>query len=143
MNKLSGGDLDGDDFLVVTQKDLLPKSPFDKVRELLYDEVAPVKHEGLPTNEECVDFFVNYQTDDMVSIISQYHEAWSNKKNGILNKQCLELAKLHSVAIDYAKNNNKVEIDDKPHLKRIKFPHYLGYPQTMSQKYPQSLKGKL
>jgi len=143
VNKLSGGDLDGDDFLVVTQKDLLPKLHFDKVRELLYDEVAPVKHEGLPTNEECVDFFVNYQTDDMVSIISQYHEAWSNKKNGILNKQCLELAKLHSVAIDYAKNNNKVEIDDKPHLKRIKFPHYLGYPQTMSQKYPLSLKGKL
>jgi len=61
-----------------------------------------------------------------------------------MNEQCIELAKLHSIAIDYAKNNNRVDLDDSySHLKKIKFPSYLGYPPVMSQHYKDSLKGKL
>jgi len=144
VNKLSGGDLDGDDFLIITQKDLLPEENFSRCPELIYDEIPPKKRSAFITNEDCVNFFINFQNDDMVSTISQYHEAWSNRPGGIINKECIELAKLHSIAIDYAKNNNKVDLDEShSHLKKIKFPSYLGYPSAMSQHYKDSLKGKL
>jgi len=144
VNKLSGGDLDGDDFLVITQEDLLPMEKFDKCPELVYDEEEPEKVKDIPTNMDCVNFFVDYPNADKVAVISNYHEAWSNMKGGILNEQCLKLAKLHSIAIDFAKNGRKVDLNkDHTSLTQIKFPSYMPYPPDMSAHYKDSLKGKL
>jgi len=144
VNKLSGGDLDGDDFLVITQQDLLPMENFDKCPELVYDEQPPQRVTDVPTNMDCVNFFVNFQEEDKVAIISQYHEAWSNLEGGILNSQCLKLARLHSIAIDFAKNGSKVDLDkDHKSLTQVKFPDYMGYPNNMSTEYKDSYKAKL
>lgn len=143
MSKLSNGCRNSDGYLVVTQTELLPKRNFSKVPELVPQQGTVMMHEGIPTNEERLNYFVNYQTDNMVSIISHYHESWSNKFKGVLNDECLELARLHLMGLDYPRTTFRVELDDKSLLKRIKFPHYLRYPQTMSQKYTNSLKGKL
>eukprot|EP00495_Collosphaeridae_sp_1-RS-2012_P001421 TRINITY_DN1393_c0_g1_i2.p1 TRINITY_DN1393_c0_g1~~TRINITY_DN1393_c0_g1_i2.p1 ORF type:complete len:163 (-),score=6.85 TRINITY_DN1393_c0_g1_i2:117-605(-) len=102
-----------------------------------------VIHDGIPTNEERRNYFVNFQTDNILSLISHYHEAWSNKLNGVLNEECLELARLYRAQLEYSGNSVRIDLDSKPHLKRVKLPHYLRYPQTMSQKYTSSLKGKL
>merc|ERR1719233_2608622 len=116
---------------------------FNEDIEPIAQEGKTVIHDGIPTNEERRNYFVNFQADNIVSLISHYHESWPNKLNGVLNEECLELARLYLAQLEDSKRSVRVDLDSKPHLKRIKYPHYLRYPQTMSQKYTSSLKGKL
>lgn len=145
VHKLSGGDLDGDDFLCVIQIDLLPlKNEIIKCME--YDADKPKKMSGYVDISMCVEYWLNYQINDCVGIIADLHETFSDYELGVGSPQCLELAKSHSKAVDYAKTGIAAKIPKNVGIpfpvSIIQYPHHMGKHQSISYK-STSIKGIL
>lgn len=89
----SGGDLDGDDYIVIWDEDLVPKywqPPMD------YTPPAPIVLERDVEVSDMTKFFVNYIKNDRLPRIAQAHLALADYlDNGIYEDNCLELAELH------------------------------------------------
>ncbi|KAI5364609.1 Putative RNA-dependent RNA polymerase, eukaryotic-type [Septoria linicola] len=101
-NTCSGGDLDGDDFIVIWDPELIPPQwnhdPMD------YTSPDPVMAEGPVTVDNMTSFFVQHIKNDILSRIACAHRYWADwLPDGVKEKQCLELAQLHSKAVDYPK----------------------------------------
>lgn len=99
---LSGGDLDGDTYQVLWEKSLLPEMPGHPPMD--YQAPKPVV---LDRNVQITDiqkFFVSYIKNDKLGRIANAHVAYADKTPlGIFSPECLELAELHSAAVDFAK----------------------------------------
>lgn len=83
----SGGDLDGDDFLVMWDKELLPldwnEDPMD------YKAPEPMQVEGEITTDDITRFFVNYIRNDTLPQIAHAHLALGDfSENGIRDEKC-------------------------------------------------------
>ena len=83
----SGGDLDGDDFLVMWDKELLPchwnEDPMD------YKAPEPMQVEGEITTDDITRFFVNYMRNDTLPQIALAHLALGDfSENGIRDEKC-------------------------------------------------------
>ena len=83
----SGGDLDGDDYLVIWDKDLLPREwnhpPMD------YTPPDPVIAQGNVTTDDITTFFVNYMKNDTLPRIAHAHLAYAdNLENGVKDDKC-------------------------------------------------------
>ena len=83
----SGGDLDGDDFLVIWEKDLLPREwnlePMD------YSRPAMVKHGRNIGIDDLTTFFVTYMKNDTLSRIAQAHLANADYlEEGVKAEKC-------------------------------------------------------
>lgn len=136
----SGGDLDGDDFLVIWDKDLLPREwnhpPMD------YTPKRPVEHEGGITNDDITSFFVTYMKNDTLGAIATAHVAQADwLENGVKEDKCefiilliplflftdlplgLRLAGLHSDAVDFVKTGLPARLSQD--LKPQKWPHFM------------------
>ena len=116
----SGGDLDGDDFIVIWDEDLLPitwnAKPFH------YNPPIPRQAEGVVTTEQIISFFVDYMENDFLGRIATAHLAWADDK-GVGSDQCLELVQLHSLSVDFPKTGVPApmekrlqRVDGKPHF---------------------------
>jgi len=142
---LSGGDLDGDDFLCVVQRDLLPL-PNDTIRCMEYDSEPPRETNGYVDISMCVEYWLKYQINDCVGIIAELHESFSDCELGVGSPRCLELAKSHSAAVDYAKTGVAAEIPRGVGIplpiSDVKYPHHMGKHQAISYK-STSIKGIL
>jgi RNA-dependent RNA polymerase len=125
----SGGDLDGDDYLVIwaedpqTHKfDLLPTvwnaDPMD------YRAPPPVRAEGDVTQNDIIQFFDQYMRNDFLGRIAHAHLGWADDHaEGIRSEQCLELASLHSQAVDYPKTGRPAKLPRA--LDRFEWPHFM------------------
>ncbi|CAK7237502.1 hypothetical protein SBRCBS47491_009998 [Sporothrix bragantina] len=117
----SGGDLDGDDYFVFWDQRLLPPREFwnyeamglDSTREPDVDEVTPL---------DLISFFVKHMKHDTLPSIAIAHRAFADQlEDGAMNPRCLELAQLHSQAVDYAKTGvpalmpHRLSPRDRPH----------------------------
>eukprot|EP01083_Nonionella_stella_P094674 265695_1 len=148
VHKLSGGDLDGDDFLCVVQKDLLPLATKASlgVSCMEYDADCPLKMSGYVDIGMCVEYWLNYQINDCVGIIAELHESFSDLELAVGSPQCLELAAAHSKAVDYAKTGIAAKIPKNVGipfpLSLVKYPHHMGKHQSISYK-STSIKGIL
>ncbi|KAI1077496.1 RdRP-domain-containing protein [Whalleya microplaca] len=118
----SGGDLDGDDFFVIWDPKLIPD-------EWNY---APMTHEAPKPNElkrdvrvtDLIQFFVRYMKNDALSTIAHAHLAKSDSlDDGPKDPQCIELAQLHSNAVDYPKTGLEAHL--RASLRPKKFPHFM------------------
>lgn len=83
----SGGDLDGDDYLVVWDQDLLPSEwnhqPMD------YSAPEPLRHEGDITVDDLTTFFVTYMKNDCLGHIATAHRAWADwSEDGVKDNKC-------------------------------------------------------
>ena len=83
----SGGDLDGDDFLVIWDLDLLPKewnhTPMD------YSAPPPLIHEKEITVDDVTTFFVTYMKNDALGAIATSHVALADQADdGVKNEKC-------------------------------------------------------
>lgn len=101
-NMCSGGDLDGDDYLVIWDEELIPKEwnhpPMD------YTAPPPKRSEGAVTVDDMTSFFVTHMKHDNLGPIAVAHRYWADRlQDGVKDPICLELAQLHSMAVDYAK----------------------------------------
>ena len=121
----SGGDLDGDDYLVIWDKSLLPlewnHEPMD------FTPPPPLEVDHPVTVDDITSFFVQYVKNDTLPSIALAHLGWADQSaNGAKNVKCLELAELHSIAVDYPKSGHPAVM--AAHLKPKAWPHFMEKP---------------
>jgi len=123
-NMCSGGDLDGDDYLVIWDSELIPKEwdhpPMD------YNAPPPVVSKGPVTVDDMTSFFVTHMKNDNLGRIAMAHRYWADNgkscREGVKDEKCLELAQLHSKAVDYAKTGVPAEMPKR--LRPREYPHW-------------------
>lgn len=121
-NMCSGGDLDGDDYMVLWDKDLIPNiinhPPMD------YNSEKPIEKTEPVNISDVSEFFVSYMKNDSLGQIAHAHLAQADQQpEGVASDACLELAKLHSQAVDYPKSGIPAIMDEA--LKPRKWPHFM------------------
>jgi RNA-dependent RNA polymerase len=120
-NMCSGGDLDGDDYIVIWDTSFIPEiinePPMDFTPEKPTDSEEPV------TVKDITDFFVTYIKNDSLPQIATAHLAQADfNAEGVRSEVCLELAKLHSQAVDYPKSGIPAKMGHE--LRPRKWPHF-------------------
>ncbi|KAK0656443.1 RNA dependent RNA polymerase-domain-containing protein [Cercophora newfieldiana] len=118
----SGGDLDGDDFFVIWDERLLPKewshSPMD------YAPPAPLEEPNGVSADALKHFFVLYMKNNNLPLIAHAHLAKADcSDGGAKHQDCLQLANLHSQAVDYVKTG--VPANWSRRFEPRKWPHYM------------------
>ncbi|KAK9278022.1 hypothetical protein L1049_027579 [Liquidambar formosana] len=120
-NECSGGDLDGDLFFISWDKDLIPcqeESPMD------YTGRRPRLMDHDVTLEEIQKFFVDYMINDTLGAISTAHLVHADREpTKARSQKCLQLATLHSMAVDFAKTGAPAEMPKI--LKPREFPDFM------------------
>lgn len=121
-NMLGGGDLDGDDYTLIWDPRFLIREnspPMD------YTAPEPVRVPRVTMADVCENF-VNYLKNDMLGQIANAHLAWTD----ILSPdsdECVQLALLHSVAVDFAKTGVPAELPLA--LRPRNWPDFMGKPE--------------
>ena len=148
-----GGDLDGDEFAVIWDKDIVPPetatiSPLDYERVLQEykqkPEAMPLNLAQQPTVQDrnipfhldaniqsiLAQSYCRLITNNLLGIISHYHVAISDMQpDGARDSLAIELAQLASIAVDAPKTNVFPTIPDK--AKRLLSER--GYPDFMEK----------
>ena len=130
-NMCSGGDLDGDDYVVIWAEDSQSRPPkFDllprtwNAEPMDYTAPKPVRAEGEITPTHIIEFFDQYMRNDFLGRIAHAHLGWADDHDeGIRSDQCLELARLHSQAVDYPKTGRPARLPRA--LDRFEWPHFM------------------
>ncbi|KAL4997664.1 RNA dependent RNA polymerase-domain-containing protein [Aspergillus recurvatus] len=118
----SGGDLDGDDYLVIWDQDLLPDDWFCEPFHYDCEKSYELDHDV--TVDEITSFFVTYIKNDCLPKIAHAHLAWGDYLDDGLNEaKCIRLAQLHSNAVDYNKTGNPAVMTRD--LEPRKWPHFM------------------
>ncbi|KAI6089668.1 RdRP-domain-containing protein [Hypoxylon rubiginosum] len=121
----SGGDLDGDDFFVIWDPQLIPTEWY----------FPPMVHEAPKSKElnrdvrvtDLISFFVRYMKNDSLSTIAHAHLAKCDALlDGPKDPKCIELAHLHSNSVDYPKTGLEAKLE--PSLRPRLFPHFMEKP---------------
>ncbi|KAF8631095.1 hypothetical protein AX17_005140 [Amanita inopinata Kibby_2008] len=101
----SGGDLDGDEYFVCWDKDLVPSRVAQS-----YDYPPNKEHtSGRVTREDLANYFASYNNIG-VAKVSALHAKWvRSSPKGALSPECQELNALHSKAVD----GGKIKIPDR------------------------------
>lgn len=121
----SGGDLDGDDYFVIWDPQLIPSEW----------NFPPMVHEAPKSKElkrdvkvtDLISFFVRYMKNDSLSTIAHAHLAKCDALlDGPKDPRCIELAHLHSNSVDYPKTGREAKLI--PSLRPKRFPHFMEKP---------------
>ncbi|KAI0051419.1 RdRP-domain-containing protein [Auriscalpium vulgare] len=124
-SKLGGGDLDGDVYNVTTFADLLP--PGENQDPAAYTAVERLLLDRPSNMRDVADFVADYMVNDVLGLVatnwlliadSNGRGCENSNGLGIKHPDCIELAKLHSDAVDYPKSGRPVSIKDVPYLKK-------------------------
>ncbi|KAI3600948.1 hypothetical protein WG66_014877 [Moniliophthora roreri] len=146
---LGGGDLDGDEYNVIPLN-TLPEFWIDRNRIQTPGEYPTAKRRELDrpcTMDDVADFVMEYITRDVLGMVSINWRILADQTD-IFNPNCMKMAELHSLAVDYPKSGNPVPIQDIPKRSNEKLPDWYA-PETMyeldgSKYYPsQKAIGKL
>ncbi|KAL4584954.1 hypothetical protein LXL04_009567 [Taraxacum kok-saghyz] len=107
-NECSGGDLDGDLYFVSWDESLIPPRT---VTPMDYTGRRPHLMDHDVTLDEISKFFVDYMTSDTLGAISTAHLVHADREpEKALSSKCLQLATLHSMAVDFAKTGAPAEM---------------------------------
>jgi RNA-dependent RNA polymerase len=118
----SGGDLDGDDYVVIWDERLLPE--IWNVKPMDYTPPPPAPLERDVTQTDITKFFVKYMKNDFLPKIALSHLAWADfLDEGVRHEKCLELAQLHSKAVDYPKTGQPAQMPKGLNAKQ--WPHFM------------------
>ncbi|KAF2175051.1 RdRP-domain-containing protein [Zopfia rhizophila CBS 207.26] len=117
-SQLSGGDLDGDLFHIIYDERLIPKIteiPADYPR-------TPPKDLGRPVRrDDMIEFFIEYMQTDQLGRISNQHKVMADQLvSGTRELQCIRLAELASIAVDFSKSGNPVNPIDIPRGSQVR-----------------------
>ncbi|KAH6976978.1 RNA dependent RNA polymerase-domain-containing protein [Ilyonectria sp. MPI-CAGE-AT-0026] len=114
---LSGGDLDGDIYNIIWDRDASPKRMFSPAD---YPRVTPISLDRPVTRDDIADFFINFMKTDLLGMIATRHVILADAKTeGTVDPECVRLANLHSTAVDFSKTGIPVEFSELPRA-----PHY-------------------
>lgn len=118
----SGGDLDGDDYLVIWDESLIPGDWFREPMDYATNKAHDLDHDV--TVDEITSFFVTYMKNDCLPRIAHAHLSWADYlENGVEEEKCIRLAQLHSDAVDYNKTGNPANMTRT--LQPRKWPHFM------------------
>ncbi|KAI3765806.1 hypothetical protein L2E82_15850 [Cichorium intybus] len=121
-NECSGGDLDGDLYFVSWDESLIPPRT---VTPMDYTGRRPRLMDHDVTLEEIGKFFVDYMTSDTLGAISNAHLVHADREpDKALSSKCLQLATLHSMAVDFAKTGAPAEMPRG--LRPREFPDFMA-----------------
>ncbi|KAI4936303.1 hypothetical protein J4E85_001632 [Alternaria conjuncta] len=121
-NMCSGGDLDGDDYMVLWDPDLIPQNI--NMPAMDFTAEKPVETDDPITAAHIGEFFVSYMKNDTLGQIAHAHLAHADRQaDGVNDDQCLALAELHSKAVDFPKSGLPAEMtrELRPHM----WPHFM------------------
>ncbi|KAF2691528.1 RdRP-domain-containing protein [Lentithecium fluviatile CBS 122367] len=136
-NMCSGGDLDGDDYIILWDSDFLPEIINEPPMDFASDK--PVESEDPITVKDITNFFVTYMKNDSLRQIATAHLAQADfNEEGSRAEICLELARLHSQAVDYPKSGIPARMDRE--LRPRKWPHFQENRNRPSHKIYESKK---
>jgi RNA-dependent RNA polymerase len=160
---LSGGDLDGDDYFVIWDPKLLPAEWSHP--PMNYSAPKPLNEPKASTAKSLASFFVLFMKNDRLPLIAHAHLATADYEiEGPKHRKCetplvrftspileseanhndsitgLQLAELHSTAVDYVKTGVPAEWDKR--LDPRKYPHFMEKPANKSY-HSSSVLGKL
>ncbi|KAK6003095.1 hypothetical protein QM012_000940 [Aureobasidium pullulans] len=134
-NMCSGGDLDGDDYLVMWDSDLLPPTQQWHTEPMNYEPPVPVMCAGPVQDEHLVKFFIDYIKNDNLGAIATAHRAIADREGsskGIAHPSCERLAQLHSQAVDFNKTGVPAKVEQG--LVPREWPHWMPG-KTKSRQY--------
>uniref|UniRef100_A0A7N0V1N8 RNA-dependent RNA polymerase n=1 Tax=Kalanchoe fedtschenkoi TaxID=63787 RepID=A0A7N0V1N8_KALFE len=137
-NECSGSDLDGDIYFVSWDPDLIPSLPFSPMD---YTAAPNVLLDHDVTIEEVEEYFVNYMVNDSLGMIANTHTAFADQsENKAMSNECVELAKLFSIAVDFPKTGVPAVIPTNLHAE--KYPDFMEKPEDVSYE-SKNVIGKL
>ena len=122
----SGGDLDGDDYIVCWDERLIPAERYWSVEPFHYQAPPPMRAGWQITQPDFIQFFHQYMKNDFLGRIATNHLIWADRE-GIESEQCLRLVSLHSMAVDYPKTGvpavltADLNVHERPHFMETKF----------------------
>ncbi|KAJ7954357.1 RNA-dependent RNA polymerase [Quillaja saponaria] len=137
-NECSGSDLDGDIYFVCWDHELIPPQ---QIQPMDYTPAPSMELDHDVTIEEVEEYFANYIVNDSLGIIANAHTAFADKEDKkAMSSQCIELAKLFSVAVDFPKTGIAAVIPPKLHVKE--YPDFMEKPDKPTYESPRVI-GKL
>ena len=122
-DECSGSDLDGDNYFIFYDTDLVPskKDLFEPMSYLV--EKKEPKLDRAFTINDVITYFAEYTNLNNLGLIGDAHLALSDEM-GAKGEIPLRLAKKFSKAVDAPKTGDKVTLD--PNETPEKFPHFMG-----------------
>ncbi|KAK1578735.1 hypothetical protein Q3G72_032736 [Acer saccharum] len=137
-DECSGSDLDGDVYFVCWDPDLIPPR---QVPPMDYTPAPAKVSENDVTIEDIEEYFVDYIMNDSLGVICNAHVVSADTEpNKAMSNSCKELARLASIAVDFAKTGVPAEI---PHSLRVKeYPDFMEKENRSTYK-SHSVLGKL
>ncbi|CAN6700342.1 unnamed protein product [Malus baccata var. baccata] len=123
-DECSGSDLDGDIYFVSWDPELIRPRKFPP---MVYSPMQTKELDHEFTVEEIAEYFVDYTVSDSLGRISNAHAIFADKHPMKAQcNECIELAKLFSCAVDFAKTGVPAKIPD--HLRPRDYPDFLEKP---------------
>lgn len=131
-NMMGNGDLDGDIYFICWDKKIFPlriaepmqpsKKSFTKISA---KDECPINSMGL-VQEDIKDFFCTFLHSDNIGRISNLYMAHADQsEQRAFSKECIELAEMHSISVDYAKHGNEVSSSIISSYKVSKSPDFM------------------
>ena len=100
-SQLSGGDLDGDLYNLIYDGSLYPKQLANAAE---YINPPPIDIGRSVVRSDMTDFFILFMENDNLGQIATLHQILADQKSaGTFDPACLELARMHSTAVDFSK----------------------------------------
>ncbi|KAF9056326.1 RNA-directed RNA polymerase 2 [Panaeolus papilionaceus] len=129
---LGGGDLDGDVYNLISLKDLPEFTPTRQNEPPAEYKPAPKKTLDRPsTMDDVADFVMEFIHSDVVGIVATNWLIIADQSTeGIFDRDCIQLAQIHSDAVDYPKSGKPVAVERIPKLKRKSKPDW-NAPETV------------
>ncbi|CAM2712695.1 unnamed protein product [Rotaria socialis] len=127
--EMSGGDLDGDTFWISCNPKLIfskNEEPFDYQDQEDQANIETQSQTNVQyTIKDVCNFFGEYIAADNLGLIANRHLAFADQlENGLKHDKCSQLARMHSVAVDFAKKGiNAPRLTSE--LRPLKYPHYM------------------
>jgi len=121
-DEMSGSDLDGDMYFVCWHNQLLP--PGENKEPMNYQPKPKQVLTRPVTERDMIDFIGSYIEGDKLGVIANSHLAHADRQErGIFSQECLDLAQMHSDAVDFPKTGLSVRITTS--LRPRQYPHYM------------------
>jgi hypothetical protein len=104
---LSGGDLDGDIYNIIWDEEAMPEKYFSPAD---YPRVTPQPLDREVSPKDIADFFIDFMRTDILGMIATRHVVLADYyPEGTTHPYCIELAGLHSTAVDFSKTGIPVD----------------------------------
>ncbi|KAG6507451.1 probable RNA-dependent RNA polymerase SHL2 [Zingiber officinale] len=139
-NEASGSDLDGDLYFVTWDQDLIPPSKKSSIAM----DYTPAEVRNLPRQifpQDIIDFYLKNMINENLGVICNAHVVHADRSEyGAFDENCLKLAELAAIAVDFPKTGKMVTLP--PTLKPKCYPDFMGKDGYISYKSEKVL-GKL